>query len=88
MLPVLAVMLRRLWRLLLVLAVALRRFGRLLLVLAVVLRRFGRLLPVLAATLRGLLARMLVRHAFVWSSFVTVLHMRNDFGFDGFFRLR
>ena len=56
--------------------------------LAVMLRRLGRLLPVLAAALRGLLARMLVRHAFVWSSFVTVLHMRNDFGFDGFFRLR
>ena len=34
------------------------------------------------------LARMLVRHAFVWLLFVTVLHMWNDFGFDGFFGLR
>ena len=61
---------------------------RLLPVLAAALRRLGRLLSVLAAALRGVLARMFVRHAFVWSSFVTVLYMRNDFGFDGFFRLR
>lgn len=45
-------------------------------------------LGAVAAVLRGLFARTLVRHAFVWLSFVTVLHMRNDFGFDGFFRLR
>ncbi|EHM53721.1 hypothetical protein, partial [Cardiobacterium valvarum] len=52
-------------------------------------RRRDFTLPVLAIiVLRGLLARMLVRHAFVWLLFVTVLHMWNDFGFDGFFGLR
>lgn len=85
----LAVVLRRFRWLLPVLAVVLRCFRRLLSVLTIIVMRcLGRLLSVLAAALRGLLARMPVRHAFVWSSFVTVLHMRNDFGFDGFFRLR
>ncbi len=51
-------------------------------------RRYAAALGAVAAVLRGLFARTLVRHAFVWLSFVTVLHMRNDFGFDGFFRLR